>query len=423
MIQDVSDQIGSQTAEAIRELVSGDDADVWAPPSSFDGMRIMCRLGEGGMGRVFLAEDESLGRVSVKFVRRGTSPFAQARAIASLGHPNVVKLHRTGWIDDHPYLVHELVEGTSLASATRPMVALHAIQIGHAIAGALAALHRAGLIHGDVKPSNVMLARDGSVKLIDFGLSRRNDDTSPGGGTPGYMAPELPRGDGHSAASDVYAFAVLMVEILTGERTLAALRACSVVGESVWRPPVHLADLLGQALLPFPRKRPSAKRLHEALARAATQVRRARDRRSAIQPDATRALDALGRFARYDKQSDAIVADLTGVTCTDLVVDSIFTEVEVIARSRPSKTWLVFTCQDLQFADAEVAEYFGHRCAAASHQVAGVLRCAASDPITRTYLRAQGMKHRDVGVRARLFATLDAALTAIRDERGRARPV
>ncbi len=412
-----SDEIGTTTAAAVRALFGAGEIEPPALPTLFDNLRVICRLGEGGMGRVFLAEDANLGRVALKLVHRGGEPFAQARAIAALSHPNVVKLHRTGWIEGRPYLVHELVEGTSLASVTRPMVALHAIDVGCAIADALQALHRAGLIHGDIKPSNVMVSQDGAIKLIDFGLSRRDGDHRPGGGTRGYMAPEIASGRGHHSASDIYAFAVLMLELLTDERTIGALRKNSIRGESAWSPPVHLADLLVDALSPQPRRRPSARTIHTAFARAATEIRHAREKRAA-EPRAGRLPGESSRFARVDSANNVIVADFAGIHCGDrAIIDAIFDELGSLATTAGEKRWIVLCCRDLRFADAEMAEYYGRRCAELRPRVSGIVRCVVHDPITRAYLRTHALRQRDLGVQAKLFATYDGAIAAVREER------
>src|SRR5205085_3293507 len=180
--------------------------------------RIVRKLGEGGMGVVYAAEDERLHRaVAIKTIREaGDSAIRErfmreARAAASLSHPNVCQLFDIGDTDGTPFLVMELLDGESLAERLgRGAVPLaEAIRITLAILTALDALHGRGFIHRDLKPSNVFLTGFG-VKLLDFGLARElqppltADATTmrPGGspapltvsgmivGTPRYMAPE-----------------------------------------------------------------------------------------------------------------------------------------------------------------------------------------------------------------------------------------
>jgi hypothetical protein len=229
------------------------------------------------------------------------------------------------------------------------------------------------------------------------------------------MAPEVLRGEAQTPAGDVYALAVLMVEILTDQRDIRALRALSVRADSVFRPPVRVADLIANALNPMPQHRPKASVVREELGRAAAEIKGARDlRASGFRFHAGRILADRCGLARYERCGGAIVADLAGLYCDGVsAVNTIFMEVEALARPIHPSPWLVVACHDLSFATPELAAYFGERCAAARATLPGVVCCAAENPITRAYLRAQSVKQRAVGVQAKLFGSVDEALSAV----------
>lgn len=188
------------------------------------------RLGSGGMGEVFKARDTVLGRiVALKmlpfdlaiqpgFVERFR---AEAQAIAKISHPNVVQVHDWGREGDTYYMVMEYVRGQNLRqilSAGR----LHpkqAAQITGQVLGALGAAHGNGVIHRDVKPENVVVATDGRVKVMDFGIARaleRSAITAGLVGTVAYVAPEQARGEGTDARADLYSTGCMFYELLTG---------------------------------------------------------------------------------------------------------------------------------------------------------------------------------------------------------------
>src|SRR5687768_11705516 len=151
--------------------------DDWAPPEEFDDYVIERPLGSGSMGRVYLAEDAVLARpVAVKFIPQPDAIARQrllveARAVARIQHPNVVGIYRVGELDERPYLVTEFVRGRSLADVDKPVPAPRALELGIELARGLAAAHRRGVLHGDIKPANVILSDDGVPKLLDFGLA------------------------------------------------------------------------------------------------------------------------------------------------------------------------------------------------------------------------------------------------------------
>src|SRR5689334_5657046 len=156
----------------------------WKPPDEFEEYRLVRLLGRGAMGEVYLARDSLLERsVAVKFVRGATDPvararfFEEARAIARLQHPNVVAIFRIAEVAGHPYLVSEYVRGRPLDQLDRPAPARQVLEIALDLARGLAAAHRCGVLHRDVKPANAILSDDGRAKLLDFGLASGVDAT------------------------------------------------------------------------------------------------------------------------------------------------------------------------------------------------------------------------------------------------------
>ena len=190
------------------------------PPKEFDDYLIVQELGRGQMGQVYLAEDAVLARpVAIKFIA-GVDPdlearqrfLMEARAAARIQHPNVVGIFRVGELGDRPYIVSELIRGKSLADHALPMPWRDALVLALELARGLAAAHRRGVVHCDIKPGNAMVTDDGVPKLVDFGLSRvvqdghsaaggphsagGIDEDGPMVGTPDYMAPEVWAGRG-----------------------------------------------------------------------------------------------------------------------------------------------------------------------------------------------------------------------------------
>jgi WD40 repeat protein/tRNA A-37 threonylcarbamoyl transferase component Bud32 len=193
-------------------------------------------LGRGGFGTVYKARDPELDRtVAVKVPRAGNLAEAQeldrflreARSAAQLRHPSIVTVHEVGQSDGLPYLVSDFVQGVTLAdqlSARRPGFR-EAAELVAAVADALQYAHEQGVVHRDVKPSNIMIGADGKPCVMDFGLAKRDAGeitmTVEGQvlGTPAYMAPEQARGEGHAVdgRGDVYSLGVVLYQLLTGE--------------------------------------------------------------------------------------------------------------------------------------------------------------------------------------------------------------
>lgn len=197
------------------------------------GIHVTHRLGEGGMGVVYGGWHEGLERaVAIKFLapRWVASPvvrgrfLTEARALARLRSPHVVRMRELGLLDGVPYLVMDHVGGRSLSERIHEGVPmLEALRILESIARGLAAVHQSGALHNDIKPSNVIVGEDGPVTLIDFGLARPfasvcRLEAAEVSGTPTYMAPELASGEVEAPgpATDLYSFGVLAFEVITG---------------------------------------------------------------------------------------------------------------------------------------------------------------------------------------------------------------
>lgn len=204
-------------------------------------------IGTGGMGVVRAGRDSKLDRaVAIKFLRSDLAEQpdlrarfeSEARAAARISHPNVVGVFDTGEHEGVPYIVMELLSGRSLAEELEagPLDPDRVRRIGLEILSALDAFHREGILHRDLKPDNVLMAADGTVKVGDFGVAKITEGmnlTMAGTmlGTPAYLAPERVLGEPASTASDVYSVGVILYELLTcstpyeGDSTLAVLRA------------------------------------------------------------------------------------------------------------------------------------------------------------------------------------------------------
>ena len=229
-------------------------------PSQINHYRVRRMLGHGGMGVVYLAEDERLGRqVALKVLRDNSSdPTArvrlvrEARIAAGISHPLICQVFELGEWNDQPFIAMELVDGEPLTSrlANGALPPAEALRISVAVVEALGVLHRRGIIHRDLKPSNVFVT-DSSVKVLDFGLARpvtppADDETADAIthsgvflGTPRYAAPEQLLGDEVDERADLFSAGVILFEMLAGRppfsgKTLAAI-AQSVLHET---PPV-----------------------------------------------------------------------------------------------------------------------------------------------------------------------------------------
>jgi eukaryotic-like serine/threonine-protein kinase len=255
------------------------------------------RIGQGGMADVELAHDQVLDRqVAVKILhsRYADDPAflerfkREARAAASLNHPNMVAVYDTGEEDARPFIVMEYVKGRSLREVLRREGVLpqRAAEITADAALALHYAHERGLIHRDIKPANIMVSDEGQVKVTDFGIARAVNaetvtQTAAVFGTAAYIAPEQAQGHSVDARTDVYSLGVVLYEMLTGRQPFAADSAVALAYKHVSEDPVRptainpeISGALEAVVLKSMAKNPdnryaSAREFHDDILRAA----------------------------------------------------------------------------------------------------------------------------------------------------------
>jgi serine/threonine protein kinase len=264
--------------------------------------KILERIGVGGLGEIYRARDTRRGRtVALKVVpdaiardaERRPRLLADARAASALSHPNIAALYEVGEDREHLFLACEFVPGDTLTSAIAggPMNARHAAEHGVQIADALAEAHAIGIVHGDIKPDNIIITPKGSAKILDFGLAAWTKGGAErqaaaaaaftGHSVPAaaaYMSPEQLKGLPVDHRTDIFSFGVVLFEMLTGRRPFAGLTLAALSKEILLsNPPLPSAlnwelrpdfdAILGRALAKKPDDR------YEAAATLAAELR------------------------------------------------------------------------------------------------------------------------------------------------------
>jgi serine/threonine protein kinase/Flp pilus assembly protein TadD len=234
--------------------------------------RIIEKLGRGGMGEVYLAEDKRLGRkVAIKFLpaevatdeRARQRLLREAKTAATLDHPNICSIYEVGEEDGRSFIVLQYIEGETLAARLKRQVPdlREALAIAAQVADALSEAHARGVIHRDIKPDNIMLATKGQVKVLDFGLAKTLRDPGilegdaqtgsmlsiPGMvmGTVPYMSPEQVRGEELDCRSDIFSFGTVLYELLSGRRPFEAKSSAEVISAILTTepPPISRSSL------------------------------------------------------------------------------------------------------------------------------------------------------------------------------------
>lgn len=237
------------------------------PATRFGPYEVLDLLGAGGMGEVYRARDTRLDRmVALKILpddlaadpARTTRFLQEARTISTFAHPNIAQLYDLGDEDGRTYLVMELVDGTSLERLieSAPLPLLRIVRIGTAIADALEEAHRRGITHRDVKPANVMITSSGVVKVLDFGLAKRDElattssstairATTPGTllGTVQYMSPEQARGREVDHRSDIFSTGIVLYQMSTGQLPFFGTSTYDILDRIVHADPLNVSNL------------------------------------------------------------------------------------------------------------------------------------------------------------------------------------
>lgn len=246
------------------------------------------RIGEGGMARVYLGRDLRLNRrvaIKVLHTQFASDPSFlsrfnhEAQAAANLRHPNIIDIYDFGHDGDIPYIVMEYVEGQDLKALLRlhgPLPIDRAVDMAEDVADALDAAHRAGLVHRDIKPQNIIVGSNDMVKITDFGIAKSALSTSATEtgvifGTADYLSPEQARGLPATPASDIYALGVTLYEMLTGRLPFSGENSVAVAMQHVGtaptppsrynsRIPPQLENLVLSAMEKDPARRPASAR-------------------------------------------------------------------------------------------------------------------------------------------------------------------
>ena len=212
--------------------------------------KILEKLGEGGMGEVYKAHDTKLDRfVALKFLPSDLTVtetekarfVLEAKAASALNHPNICMIYDILEEDGKLFIVMEYVDGETLRNKRNNVSTKQALDIGAQAAEGIAAAHEKGIIHRDIKPENIMLTKSGNVKIMDFGLAKRNDPSEASRltrtgttlGTVGYMSPEQVQGQDVDHRSDIFSLGVVLYEMLSGESPFKGIHETAIMYEIV----------------------------------------------------------------------------------------------------------------------------------------------------------------------------------------------
>ncbi|HEV2045349.1 MAG TPA: serine/threonine-protein kinase [Chthoniobacterales bacterium] len=287
-----------------------------ATDDRIDNYRIISRIGSGGMGDVYLAEDVELDRkVALKLVRRGMSTEDvirrfryEERILAGLNHPNIAQLYGGGVTEDEiPFFIMEYVDGIRIDQycADHNLSITVRLELFRKVCSAVEFAHQHLIVHRDIKPSNILITKEGETKLLDFGIAKLLDPDRLAAGdptitiarvmTPDYASPEHVRGEAITTASDVYSLGVLLYELLTGtrpyritsnrpeeivrvittqepERPSKVVASASCRGSTGWKPVPHFRGDLDNIVLMALRKEPQ--RRYGSVAQFSDDIRR-----------------------------------------------------------------------------------------------------------------------------------------------------
>lgn len=253
-------------------------ADAYVGKDVAGQFRITQRIGSGGMGAVYKAEQPDMNRfvaikiLHSKYLSRSdlVSRFRrEARAMSHLSHPNTARVFLYGQLEDNAcYFVMEYLEGRNLAQLVRaegPMDPERAINVMIQVCGALEEAHQAGIVHRDMKPENIFLTAQGGIedfpKVLDFGLAKVTErQMRPGSliltqegmvfGTPEFMSPEQARGEPLDGRSDIYSLGVILFELLTGKLPFDAKQPMDFINKHINEPPIPLSERVPDRTFP-----------------------------------------------------------------------------------------------------------------------------------------------------------------------------